>query len=838
MGKLLNTIKAFFNDSKKVSFLCVFAFFISHLFILKRACLELVPISDMAVLDGVIFFIPKTKPYMIWYMLSVPTAFLFFLSVLAYKKFFWDRVESFFSLLKSKKIYYYFIAAVLTVNTIISVICHNNKNTWPALFILWLLMYFSPFIFPVFFKINFSFLKKPLLKQRFFILAAFMVFVYLLWALKPLIFGKIRIMNEFWDIPTFTTTKDGKTFNNTEWINENGFIGFHSKFNIDSSDNENTVFADVKKTKMFEKYFNFCTEKETLISPFFYVKDKGIGFIAAPSDEYKNGLYMLDFSLEEKAKLNESFLIMDSKQYLLSKRDDKQFNDNLEGMKEFSKNNAYQIHWQILNRGYIHHHNHIMAAINELTLGRPLNEIFMQYGFLSTVCMQKTMSLLNSVNYGTYNKIVYSFYLIYFIMAALILWFITKKWHYIAFFSLLFVIAINLLSYQYLHLGPGGSPFRHFFDFPVFLFLYLYFLKNKKIYFIASLLLSILAVLNNIQFGFLLIIAMSVTLFVKNILSKEAKTINFEILSTLLAFICCVVITAFFQQGSMDVTFDFLSGFLSFPIPSRAIVIPMLLIFISYFLFLFMKKENKALAYVFLFALIYTQGLLIFWLRSYAFYHFLPFMAIYAFIAIIFLKVLFDKYPKYESRIMFLIISLLLVLFIPSVHEFTKTRNSLNRVLNTHKLYEWTLPGTNFISDIDPKYFTDSVSLIHKYSPDEKGVYIISKYDNFLPLISGRYSALPVIDLQWYIKTEKDIDSILSHIEQASPKYIFADTDFSSRIFEFDIINSDTELGYLNEESVWRVQRLKQMQKIFITATKNYHQVESSRLLTVYERNF
>ena len=54
MGKLLTTIKAFFNDSKKVSFLCVLLF-ISHLFILKRACLELVPISDMAVLDGVIF---------------------------------------------------------------------------------------------------------------------------------------------------------------------------------------------------------------------------------------------------------------------------------------------------------------------------------------------------------------------------------------------------------------------------------------------------------------------------------------------------------------------------------------------------------------------------------------------------------------------------------------------------------------------------------------------------------------------------------------------------------------------------------------------------------------
>lgn len=837
MKKIFASIKNFIDDSDKISLLLVFSFFISLLMILKQACLQLVPISDIKVLEGVIFFIPETKRYIVWYMVSVPAAFLLFLSSLAYKNIFWNKVESLFSLLKRKNIYYYFISGILAANILFPVIAHNSKGSWPFLLCAWLIMFFYPFIYGSLFKINLSFYKKPFFKKHIFIFSAILVFVYLLWALKPLIFEKLRLINEFWDIPTFTVTKEGKFFNNTEWINANNFIGFHGKVDADGFDNYKTVFADVKSTPEFERYLEDATKRESLISPFFYIEGKGIGFALALTEEYKNALYRINFSDDEKERLNESFIEIDSKQYDLSKRNDKIYNPNYKEMKKFAKNNSYQIHWQILNRGYIHHHNHIMSAINELNLGRPVGEIFMQYGYLNTFLMYKILSLFDNVNYGAYNKIVYGFYLLYFIMAALILWFIGKRWHYIAGFSLLFVIAVNLLSYQYLYIGPGGSPFRHFFDYPVFFLLYLYFSKNNKLFFIAALLLCVAAVLNNVQFGFILAIALLVTVFVKSFLSKERKLINFETSAAFSAFICCIAVAVFFQQGTMNVTFGFLSGFLSFQIPTKAIVISMLVIFTSYFAFLFMKKENKALAYVFLFALIYTQGLFVFWFRSYAFYHLLPFMAIYAFMAIIFLKALFDKYPKHESKIMLTATFALLISFIFSIFSFTETRRSFNRVLDSHKLFEWNLPGSNFISDANPEYFEDSAKLIQKYSPGEKGIYIISKYDNFLPLVSQRYSSLPVIDLQWYLNTERDIKNICAHIKNASPEYIFADRDLADRVFEFDIINAETEVGYLNEESRWRVQRLKQMRKIFIDATENYSPVESSRLLTVYEKN-
>ena len=134
-----------------------------------------------------------------------------------------------------------------------------------------------------------------------------------------------------------------------------------------------------------------------------------------------------------------------------------------------------------------------MAAINELTLGRPLNEIFMQYGFLSTVCMQKTMSLLNSVNYGTYNKIVYSFIYI-FIIGALILWFITKNGIILHFFII--VRYSNKPSFLVFTSWSGRKPLQTFLIFGFFFCIYIF--KNKNLFY-SFIVIKHTSCLNNIN---------------------------------------------------------------------------------------------------------------------------------------------------------------------------------------------------------------------------------------------------------------------------------------------------------------------------------------------------
>jgi hypothetical protein len=201
---------------------------------------------------------------------------------------------------------------------------------------------------------------------------------------------------------------------------------------------------------------------------------------------------------------------------------------------------------------------------------------------------------------------------------------------------------------------------------------------------------------------------------------------------------------------------------------------------------------------------------------------------------------IFGKKPEYEIKALFFSTLALFLLFIFSITVYIKPMKAFNKVMDNHVLYEWTLPGTNFISDMNPAYFEDSAELIKKYSSggktDSKGIYIISKYDNFLPLISGRYSALPVIDFQWYVITERDFEDMISFFKRENPEYIFVDKDLAYRNFEYDIINYASNLSGLYWESAARVQRLKNMQKISKKAIEGYNELESSLLLTVYER--
>ena len=83
---------------------------------------------------------------------------------------------------------------------------------------------------------------------------------------------------------------------------------------------------------------------------------------------------------------------------------------------------------------------------------------------------------------------------------------------------------------------------------------------------------------------------------------------------------------------------------------------------------------------------------------------------------------------------------------------FYKGHKKIRRYFSKHKLYKWDLPGTGFISTMNPDYFADSVQLIEKYK-NGKGIYMLSQYDNFLPFLARTYNKLPLIDVQWYLTT-------------------------------------------------------------------------------------
>ena len=73
-------------------------------------------------------------------------------------------------------------------------------------------------------------------------------------------------------------------------------------------------------------------------------------------------------------------------------------------------------------------------------------------------------------------------------------------------------------------------------------------------------------------------------------------------------------------------------------------------------------------------------------------------------------------------------------------------------------------------------------------------------------------------------------------INQNKPKYLFVDTAINRKL-DNEIIDINTpEVGYLNLESEWRVNRLESLYKIYDLVKKDYVSQESGYLISVYKR--
>src|SRR6185436_8933957 len=73
----------------------------------------------------------------------------------------------------------------------------------------------------------------------------------------------------------------------------------------------------------------------------------------------------------------------------------------------------------------------------------------------------------------------------------------------------------NMIDYQFLFLGPGLNPIRHFLDLPVIACLYWYYKSGRSGVLVLALLFGFMGLVNNTQFGVFLIVALVVTVLVK-----------------------------------------------------------------------------------------------------------------------------------------------------------------------------------------------------------------------------------------------------------------------------------------------------------------------------------
>ena len=645
----------------------------------------------------------------------------------------------------------------------------------------------------------------------------------------PYVRGELSMINEYMDIPEYTWMGD-RDVSNADYLRQHNFGGL-LKYDPEADRGTTPLsrpgtFIEVPRTDLLDRFiekhkwnYHYDDRLKALVAP------RGV-----TPEEYPELALVFD-QAEDRAKVSWLYAKSNDQQdRLLRGRYNAEEND-------FLKKNSFELHWQILNRWVVHHHNFMLGPINEYALGKPLREINAQYGLFQIVMMRWLLEKTGGISYQNYFQKWYAWYVVYYALFVALTWLLFRNVYYVALASVLAVGFVNKADYQFLFLGPGYNPIRHFFDLPVTACLYWYLKTGRGSALALALLFGLIGVVNNKQFGVFLVVALVVTLLIKSWQGWERGEYHDVWWAVGTAVILGLILLGG-EWGRDIMSQYYLRGFLGSPTSSKGLYLIVFIISGCYLMLLRGEHVANEWKYLVLFLLLYSQGLLVYGLWGTT-KHLLNIAPALVLGGVVFLRFVIDQnhLKRYEQGLVsVLIVGSLGFVYVPGLYAYYTAKTEYEMVFETHRTYEWKLERAQFRSTMDPKYFVDSVSLIQQYANPENGIYIISKYDNLLPFLAKKYSAMPFFDVQWFLLTDKEVRLCIERIQNGKPPYLFVDRDIE-RSLNGEILVAEVPFVSLpGGESLLRVQRLSLLKDIF-TAVKDDYELEMSRgLLTVYRR--
>lgn len=809
------TAKKYFNTPVRLALLFIL---MSHpLFYGIAALARSFSPEPLTVLPGVIYYFPQTGMKLVAYILAVPVFFLY------YGAFFYlinhpakKIMRVYIRLLRSwKKMLVWFAGAFLA-----AVLAKHTQDGAVKL-----LLTAFVFVLPLATKKQLAFIWNKIIPAGL-VLSVAASLAWLGYMVLPFIFTPLQVENDYLNIPTGLSAQAVQN------------VAGSPQTDLEFMQQYNPLIAPAKRTLWCMTLSNpapVARMAETARwndGHSYFLQDDKLCFQWIVDEEVKSRLS--DQMTPQEALQLDRLLGQVWNQY------DRLIHPSKTEIKQYPVFELIrsQMHWQALARGFIHHHNHLFGAAHAYLKGQPLQKIFMQYGLLNTVAIAWVLTHTVGFNYSNYVHFYYLFYPLYYVFLFWFGWIILKDRRYSALQILLSVGALSFSSYMFLKLAPGINPARHFFDIFTVVTFYLYLAKKQK----AWLLLSVAAVwagiLNNMHFGAFIFVSLAGVLFVKNAADWKNRS-RFELFSLALLVVGAGGVFLAANVGSKELEGYFLNGLLGFEIRNTLLYVILTLTGLIYLLLAYNWRKKDPLNYTLLLLVFYSQGVMLYFLRSAVIIHFYTMLSTFALTGTLALKlffgIIFKGRPKAEKAAVRTVLLAACVFFFASVHPFKASKKDILKKFKNRQTYFWTLPNTQFETTMPEKPFADGAALINKYNPGP-GVYMISQYDNIFPLISDKYNNMPMIDMQWYLITPKEFNLAVNAIKQDKPQYIFVDSDIS-RNYYLDIIRKETPaFGYLYEESRWRAQRLTQMQRVFNQIKDDYKPVESTELITAYKR--
>ena len=679
---------------------------------------------------------------------------------------------------------------------------------------------------------------------------------------SPFIWGDLKVINEYLDIPEYTYLGEGLV-SNTDYINGHQLAGLNKYDPMRDLGRTPAprlgMSVQLPKTSLLESFINGSDQHEVLqdriqwaMYPTRDAMDKALKALPAEQDRttayyYNDELHALVVNRGMTFGEYRELVSLYPKDEYASKIAQLRQTSRTEHRrlmarsytsqeKEFLEKNQFEMHNQIFNRWVIHHHNFVLGPISEYAKGRPLKDINAQYGPLNVVVMVTLLQWAGGISYANYFPIWYSFWLIYFALFVGCSLLIFRDIFYVTLACVLAFGYIIMINFQILHLGPGLNPLRHFFDVPVLAAFCMFLRKGRMGFLLVALLFAFVGVLNNVQFGLALAVALGATLVILAMIDRELVSLRMVAVcggSAAVLMIATMFLMSSSGSSKNSMLAYYLEGFVGPPIPVNRLILTMIAVSAGYLSLLYFERTARDLKYIVMLLLLYSQGLFLYYTWGGTPPHILNIAPILVLCVIGFLKILLEGWGEGRFQkpiIVSLIVISLCVVYIPGSLAYYSTKQTFDKVFVDHKTYQWNLKTANFVSTMDPQPFQDSVSLIDEFSGPDPAIYILSKYDNFIPFLAEKYSAMPFFDVPWFLVTTKEVNLCIEQIMVSKPTYLFVDTDIERSL------NGEIMIDDYASESRMRVQRLNLLKTIYSAIRDDYEPAKKGILLTAYKR--
>lgn len=494
----------------------------------------------------------------------------------------------------------------------------------------------------------------------------------------------------------------------------------------------------------------------------------------------------------------------------------------------------------ILDRYIFHHHNFVLADIQKVALGCPLRKTNLQYGELPVLVFSAILSRCHALTFEAYLHLSNAFFLIYLISGAWFSWCILRDVRLTGIFVLANLCVIGAVGHDTLVRAPGMNPIRHLFDLAAFALLSRVLVSPNRVQLLLLIGLPLIAILNNKQTGLFLDGAIVVALITQAVTGDHGRRQAW--IAALLLVVLGIMLESS-QPGEDTLSRYYIAGLDGFATPMLPLLAGFLVLAVAIVcligLWPRMPQAQRALL---MGATTYSALMFLYFIWGGTPYHFLNFAGIYVLNLLIVVRILFDLTKRPQGKeawaaVLATVMALCLGLALVACRLYGRDDVNLEREFATHRVYAWNFPKAHVLSVMDPAPLEEAVALIDA-CPTGPGIHLISEYDDLLPFLADRYSAMPFLDLKWFLTGSAEARRCLEELRRDRPRFLFIDTALLRADVPNEIIDRSTPfLGYLHEESLLRNQRRNVMRELVRAIMVDYHITHQGGLLCVCERN-